>query len=161
MLTGKTRYRIGWRKRLVLQVEYMTLDQRGSAWIIINRGLVKLWRDATVEDIQAVNGGDVIMGDEKNGMFIHRHNSNNEDGMVAKPVQKMMADAFNQWMQDYTNDPQAFEDINASAMLFLNEKLAGKEPAYGETCAALLAAYMVKIDGHVPPRLIPDPKPVR
>ena len=69
-----------------------------------------------------------------------------ENIVIAKPMQAMMVAAFNQWMQDYTDNPQAFEDIHVSAMRALNERLAGKEPTYGETCAALLVAYMDKAD---------------
>lgn len=71
-------------------------------------------------------------------------------------MRKKMAAAFNQWMQDYTENPEEFKDINHSAMEFLNEKLDGKEPTYGDECAALLSAYMDKADrwvgkdGHTP-----------
>lgn len=58
MLTGRTRYRIGFRKKLVLQVE---------VWVhpALNYGLRATakpwpeWRDATIEDMQAIERGEV------------------------------------------------------------------------------------------------------
>lgn len=44
------------------------------------------------------------------------------------------AQAFNQWMQDYTDNPEAFEDIRKSAARFLAERQDGLEPSYGERC---------------------------
>lgn len=55
------------------------------------------------------------------------------------------AQAFNQWMQDYTDNPEAFEDIRKLAARFLAERQDGLEPSYGERCAAILAAYMEQL----------------
>ncbi|MBV2181694.1 MAG: hypothetical protein KUL86_10745 [Castellaniella sp.] len=52
-LTGKTRYRLGWRGRLVLQVEYRAC-RPGNMYTITPPYLVRYWRDATVEDLQAL-----------------------------------------------------------------------------------------------------------
>lgn len=60
MLTGKTRYRIGWRKKLVLQVEH-SYGQRITAGE--RRGQIAGpyfgWRDATCEDMQAIERGEI------------------------------------------------------------------------------------------------------
>lgn len=55
------------------------------------------------------------------------------------------AQAFNQWMLDYTENPEAFEDIKKSADRFLAERKDGLEPSYGERCAAVFAAYLEKL----------------
>jgi hypothetical protein len=55
-----------------------------------------------------------------------------------------VAKAFNQWMDDYTQDPSAYERIEETAMAHLNAKLEGQEPTYGDRCAAVLAAYIAK-----------------
>ncbi|EJO29606.1 hypothetical protein [Achromobacter marplatensis] len=56
-----------------------------------------------------------------------------------------VAQAYNQWMQDYTDNPKAFEAIEESASRFLAERQDGAEPSYGERSAAVLAAYMDKL----------------
>jgi hypothetical protein len=57
MLTGRTRYRIGWFGRLVVQVEYWTtLSVAGQ---ILVRRHVRHWRDARAEDMQDIERGDV------------------------------------------------------------------------------------------------------
>lgn len=63
-LTGKTRYRLGWRGRLVLQVEYrahryVSRYAVPSPWAM---GLARYWRDATVEDLQALYQDDHEVG---------------------------------------------------------------------------------------------------
>ena len=56
MLTGRTRYRIGWRKKLVMQVEFWGVSAAGG-WIV--SGYSRQWRDATIEDMQAIERGEV------------------------------------------------------------------------------------------------------
>ena len=52
-LTGKTRYRLGWRGRLVLQVECS--ERRAMAGGVVPRlHTVTVWHDATVEDMQVL-----------------------------------------------------------------------------------------------------------
>lgn len=58
MLTGRTRYRIGFRKKLVLQVEYWGGVFRGR-YVPTDYG--RLWRDATIEDMQAIERGEVTI----------------------------------------------------------------------------------------------------
>lgn len=55
-LTGRHRHRAGWFGRLILQVEYATMEPhpgtegRGTDWKPTGRE----WRDATVEDLAAL-----------------------------------------------------------------------------------------------------------
>lgn len=51
-----------------------------------------------------------------------------------------IAAAFNEWMRRYTVDPAAFSAEFQTVGLFLAEQAQGKEPTYGDTCAAYLAA---------------------
>lgn len=61
-LTGKTRYRSGWRGKLILQVEETSVQlENCGAYVDIAR--VRYWRDAKTEDLafvmdhQAMKGG--------------------------------------------------------------------------------------------------------
>lgn len=58
MLTGQTRYRLGWRKKMVLQVSEWASNAHParvpSAW-----AYVPAWRDATFEDVLAIATGDI------------------------------------------------------------------------------------------------------
>ena len=56
------------------------------------------------------------------------------------------AAAFNAWMQDYINDPQAYESIYDTAMRHVSEKLGGYEASYGEVCAEVLVNYLNKLE---------------
>ncbi|MBY5942781.1 hypothetical protein KUW00_18045 [Halomonas sp. DP5N14-9] len=53
-----------------------------------------------------------------------------------------VAAAFNRWMDEYMNDPDAFEDTTATVLRHQKEKKDGSEPTYGDDCAALLEHYM-------------------
>jgi len=53
-----------------------------------------------------------------------------------------VAAAFNRWMDERINDPDAFEDATASVLRHQREKADGSEPTYGDACAALLEHYM-------------------
>ena len=55
---------------------------------------------------------------------------------------KKWAAAFNKWMDEFTNDPDAFEAVEKTAFRYLRERLAGKEPTYGEEAAAVFAEYL-------------------
>jgi len=55
------------------------------------------------------------------------------------------AAAFNMWMNDYMNNPQAYEDSHDSAVRHLKEKLNGEEPSYGAVCAEVLVNYLEKV----------------
>lgn len=52
------------------------------------------------------------------------------------------AKAFNQWMDEYTNDPKAFERVEETAIRHLREQLNGREPSYGESAAATFREYL-------------------
>ena len=52
--------------------------------------------------------------------------------------------AFNLWLDDFTNNPQQFEEISKTAHRHLEEKLQGKEPSYGESVTATLFEYCNK-----------------
>ena len=56
------------------------------------------------------------------------------------------AAAFNAWMDDYVNNPQAYENSHDSAVRHLKEKLNGEEPSYGEVCAEVLVNYLNKLE---------------
>lgn len=58
MLTGLTRYRIGFRKKLVIQVEYWGGVYRGRYTPLDHD---RLWRDATIEDMQTIERGEVTI----------------------------------------------------------------------------------------------------
>lgn len=55
------------------------------------------------------------------------------------------AKAFNQWMDDYTKNPEAYSKIEQESVAFLRERLSGKEPSYGERCAAIFSAYLTQL----------------
>lgn len=55
------------------------------------------------------------------------------------------AAAFNMWMDDYMNNPQAYEDSHDSAVRHLKEKLNGEEPSYGAVCQEVLIKYLEKV----------------
>lgn len=55
------------------------------------------------------------------------------------------AAAFNAWMDDYMNNPQAYEDSHDSAVRHLKEKLNGEEPSYGAVCQEVLIKYLEKV----------------
>lgn len=57
------------------------------------------------------------------------------------------AAAFNAWMDDYMNNPQAYEDSHDSAVRHLKEKLNGEDPSYGAVCAEVLVKYLNKLKG--------------
>jgi len=56
------------------------------------------------------------------------------------------AAAFNAWMDDYVNNPQAYESIYDTAMRHVSEKLGGYEASYGEVCAEVLVNYLNKLE---------------
>ena len=53
-------------------------------------------------------------------------------------MKRTIAEAFNEWMRLYTENPEKFQRDWQSVHMFLEEKQAGKEPSYGEACAAYL-----------------------
>ena len=64
---------------------------------------------------------------------------------VFEKPQPNYAAAFNMWMNDYMNNPQAYEGSHDSAVRHLKEKLNGEEPSYGAVCAEVLIKYLEKV----------------
>jgi len=62
-----------------------------------------------------------------------------------KLVQERMAKAFNEWMRRYTEHPEEFTREFQSVTTFLNETAAGKEPSYGDQCAAYFSSLLDEI----------------
>lgn len=63
MLTGRTRYRIGFRKKLVMQVSYWAYPWQFPVRIhnpFTPTPAGEYWRDATVEDMQRIAAGNVF-----------------------------------------------------------------------------------------------------
>lgn len=52
-----------------------------------------------------------------------------------------VAKAFDQWMDDYLHNPDAFESMTKTALQHLKERQEGKEPSYGQISAATFGAY--------------------
>lgn len=67
------------------------------------------------------------------------------NGTEVEEVEPNYAAAFNAWMDDYMNDPQAYEDSHDSAVRHLKEKLNGEEPSYGAVCQEVLIKYLEKV----------------
>lgn len=55
------------------------------------------------------------------------------------------AKAFNEWMRRFEQEPERFENEYESVKRFLREKAAGREPSYGERCAAYLEKLMAEV----------------
>lgn len=49
------------------------------------------------------------------------------------------AQAFNEWMRRFIEEPERFAREWQSVEEFKRDEAAGKEPDYGETCAAYLS----------------------
>ena len=49
---------------------------------------------------------------------------------------KQMAAAFNEWMRRYIEEPDKFASEWEAIKTFLAEEQEGREPTYGEQCAA-------------------------
>ncbi|WP_419900663.1 hypothetical protein [Roseomonas sp. USHLN139] len=56
----------------------------------------------------------------------------------------LMAEAFNLWMQDYTENPAAFEAEFNTVGQFLTDLHAGRMPSYGETQVETLKRYAAR-----------------
>ena len=55
------------------------------------------------------------------------------------------AAAFNRWMDEYTKDPEAFMETHKCALHHMREKLDGKEPTYGDSCATLFEEFLAEV----------------
>jgi hypothetical protein len=56
-------------------------------------------------------------------------------------TESQMANAFNEWMRRYVEEPERFEREFESVRQFEHEEEAGLTPSYGTDCAA----YLLKI----------------
>jgi hypothetical protein len=52
--------------------------------------------------------------------------------------QHTLADAFNEWMRRYIEEPERFEREIQTVRQFMSAMADGKEPSYGDECAAYL-----------------------
>ena len=59
-----------------------------------------------------------------------------------------MAQAFNRWMDEFTNNPESFEEMDDMVCRHLREKNGGEEPSYGQRCTELLAIYMKEVSNN-------------
>jgi hypothetical protein len=50
--------------------------------------------------------------------------------------------AFNRWMDEYTNDPDAFSAAESEAIKHLKARLGDQEPTYGQRAAATFERYL-------------------
>jgi len=57
-----------------------------------------------------------------------------------------MKACFNEWMRRYTEDPDAFSAEFVSIKEFLSETLEGRDPSYGDICAAYMAELQGELD---------------
>ena len=57
-----------------------------------------------------------------------------------------VAKAFDQWMDDYINNPESFEKMQDTVNTYIKEKNQDVEPTYGQSCAELLEFYMKEKD---------------
>lgn len=61
---------------------------------------------------------------------------------VTDIVHENLALAFNEWMRRYTDEPERYAREYQEVALYLAEKAAGREPSYGENCAAYLQSIL-------------------
>jgi len=50
---------------------------------------------------------------------------------------------FDEWLRQYTEDPNAFEDITAAVLEALEQRGAGKPLTHGQECVAVLKAMIL------------------
>lgn len=60
----------------------------------------------------------------------------------AAATSRTMSEAFDKWLDDYTNDPSAFRSIESIATEHVLAKLKGDRSTYGMRCEIILHAYM-------------------
>ena len=61
-LTGRSRYRLGWFGKLVLQVEYATLQPHDAGARTDWKWTGRAWRDARCEDLVCEQRDDLVVG---------------------------------------------------------------------------------------------------
>jgi hypothetical protein len=56
-------------------------------------------------------------------------------------------EGLNQWLDDYENDPEKFEQMWTTIKRDIEEKAAGDSPTYGLECLGILKEYTEKGSG--------------
>ena len=107
----------------------------------ISSGPISAYDDETSEDYIGYN----VLAYAYKSVWV---DARDFDLIIEEPVftQCDYAAAFNAWMDDYVNNPQAYENSHDSAVRHLKEKLNGEEPSYGEVCAEVLVNYLNKLE---------------
>jgi hypothetical protein len=59
--------------------------------------------------------------------------------------EQIVANAFNEWMRRYTEEPDQFAREWQTVGEFLRQEAAGDEPDYGKSCAAYLSKLMAEV----------------
>jgi hypothetical protein len=67
-----------------------------------------------------------------------------------------VAAAFNEWLRQYTNDPEAFKHTVSVLKEFLADLSGGREPGYGDQCIAFLEACHAGLQQTTKPRPPPN-----
>lgn len=71
--------------------------------------------------------------------------------VAAKAVRSMSADditmAMNEWMRRYIESPDEFQRDFRTVTEFLADNTLGREPSYGESCAAYLFKLLDEMNG--------------
>ena len=55
------------------------------------------------------------------------------------------SEAFNEWMRQYTEEPEKFQHEVTAVKEFLTAQNEGREPTYGEACVATLERMAVVV----------------
>lgn len=63
---------------------------------------------------------------------------------------KVVAAAFNLWMDDFVNNPDAFRSATSGALRHLKERGEGGPVSYGDECAVVLREYIAKASAAAP-----------
>ena len=64
--------------------------------------------------------------------------------VVDQPAFRAVAEAFNEWMREYIDEPEKFEAHARSILEFVGADITGEEPSYGTSCALTLLGYIEK-----------------
>jgi len=70
-------------------------------------------------------------------------NAEREETEVKTLIQRSQAEAFNEWMRRYIEEPERFEREMTTVNEFMKAEAGGVEPDYGQSCAAYLQKLMI------------------
>ena len=62
--------------------------------------------------------------------------------MTREQITARLAQAFNEWMRRYTDEPEKFRQQWRDIKEFLAENAAGQEPSYGQSCAEYFTSIL-------------------